>query len=77
MQGRAAQSATEAKADEGFNWGGIFGGNSAPSTSSKPVGRRSDSILDTVVKTTARTIGSELGRQIIRGVLGSLLGKRK
>ena len=77
LQGRAAQSATETKADEGFNWGGIFGGNSAPSRSSKPVGRHSDSILDTVVKTTARTIGSELGRQIIRGVLGSLLGKCK
>lgn len=68
---RTQQSAAEAKAEEGFDWGGILGG------SKKPSGSRSDSVLEAAAKSVARTIGSELGRQIVRGVLGSILGGRK
>jgi len=67
---RTEQTATEAKADEGFDWGGMFGG-SKKSTS------RSDGVLEAAAKSAARAIGSQLGRQIIRGVLGSILGGRK
>ncbi|HSI38387.1 MAG TPA: helicase HerA-like domain-containing protein [Methylotenera sp.] len=69
---RAEQTATEAQADEGFDWGGILGGDKKKSSSS-----RSDSVLETAAKSAARAIGSQLGRQIIRGVLGSILGGRK
>ncbi len=72
LKGRADQSATEAEADKGFNWGGIFG-----SDTTKSKGRQSDSILEVAAKSAVRTIGTELGRQIIRGVLGSLLGGKK
>ncbi|HSH53484.1 MAG TPA: helicase HerA-like domain-containing protein, partial [Methylotenera sp.] len=69
---RAEQTATEAQAEEGFDWGGILGGDKKKSSSS-----RSDSVLETAAKSAARAIGSQLGRQIIRGVLGSILGGRK
>ncbi|MDI1361580.1 helicase HerA-like domain-containing protein [Methylotenera sp.] len=67
---RTEQAATEAKADEGFDWGGMFGG-------SKKTGSRSDGVLEAAAKSAARAIGSQLGRQIVRGVLGSILGGRK
>ncbi|MDO9206005.1 helicase HerA-like domain-containing protein [Methylotenera sp.] len=67
---RAEQTSTEAKADEGFDWGGMFGGNKT-STS------RADGVFEAAAKSAARAIGSQLGRQIVRGVLGSILGGRK
>lgn len=70
LKGRAAQTATEAKADEGFDWGGMFGGNQQSS-------RGREGVLEAAAKSAARAIGSQLGRQIIRGVLGSILGGRK
>ena len=70
---RAQQSAAEAKAEQGFDWGGILGGGGTK----KPAASRSDSVLEAAAKSVARTIGSELGRQIVRGVLGSILGGRK
>jgi len=70
LKARTEQAATEAKADEGFDWGGIFGG-------SKKSGSRSDGVLEAAAKSAARAIGSQLGRQIVRGVLGSILGGRK
>ena len=73
LQARTEQSATEAKADEGFSWGGIFGGNSDQKSS----GNRSDGVFEAAAKSAARAIGSQLGRQIVRGVLGSILGGRK
>lgn len=73
LKGRAEVSATEAETDKGFNWGGIFGSGDT----TKPAGRRSDSILEVAAKSAVRTIGTELGRQIIRGVLGSILGQKK
>lgn len=67
---RAEQASTEAKAEEGFDWGGILvGGKSASG------GR--EGVLEAAAKSAARAIGSQLGRQIIRGVLGSILGGRK
>ncbi|HSI24559.1 MAG TPA: helicase HerA-like domain-containing protein [Methylotenera sp.] len=69
---RAEQTATEAQTEEGFDWGGMLGGDKKKSSSS-----RSDSVLETAAKSAARAIGSQLGRQIIRGVLGSILGGRK
>jgi len=69
---RAQQSVTEAKADEGFDWGGLLGGGNKKTSNS-----RGDSVLEAAAKSVARTIGSELGRQIVRGVLGSILGGRK
>lgn len=68
LKARAEQSATEAKADEGFHWGDIFGGKKTS---------RSDTILESAAKSAARAVGSQLGRSIIRGVLGSILGKGK
>ena len=68
LKARATQSATEAKADEGFSWGDIFGGKRTS---------RSDTILESAAKSAARAVGSQLGRSIIRGVLGSILGKGK
>ena len=70
---RAQQSAAEAKAEQGFDWGGILGGGGTK----KPAASRSDSVLEAAAKSVARTIGSELGRQIVRGVLGGILGGRK
>lgn len=70
LKTRTVQAATEAKADEGFDWGGMFGG-SKKSTS------RADGVFEAAAKSAARAIGSQLGRQIIRGVLGSILGGRK
>jgi hypothetical protein len=72
LKARAEQTATEAKADEGFDWGGILGGDKKKSS-----GSRSDGVLEAAAKSAARAIGSQLGRQIIRGVLGSILGGRK
>lgn len=72
LKARAEQTATEAKADEGFDWGGILGGDKKKSS-----GCRSDGVLEAAAKSAARAIGSQLGRQIIRGVLGSILGGRK
>jgi hypothetical protein len=69
---RAEQTATEAQADEGFDWGSILGGDKKKSS-----GSRSDGVLEAAAKSAARAIGSQLGRQIIRGVLGSILGGRK
>jgi DNA helicase HerA-like ATPase len=73
LKARTEQSATEAKADEGFSWGGMFGGNSDKKSS----GSRSDGVFEAAAKSAARAIGSQLGRQIVRGVLGSILGGRK
>jgi uncharacterized protein len=70
LKSRAEQAATEAKADEGFDWGGMLGGGKQAS------GGR-ESVLEAAAKSAARAIGSQLGRQIIRGVLGSILGGRK
>jgi len=74
LKGRAAASPAEESPDEGFDWGGLFGGGS---DKKKPAGRRSDGVLEAAAKSVARTVGSELGRQIVRGVLGSILGGRK
>jgi DNA helicase HerA-like ATPase len=68
LKARANESATEAKADEGFQWGDLLGSSKKSS--------RSDSILESAAKSAARAVGSQLGRSIIRGVLGSLLGKK-
>lgn len=70
LKGRAEQTATETKAEEGFDWGGILGG-------SQPSSRGREGVLEAAAKSAARAIGSQLGRQIIRGVLGSILGGRK
>ena len=75
LKNRAEQTATEAKADEGFDWGGMFGGGS--SGKQKSSGNRSDGVFEAAAKSAARAIGSQLGRQIVRGVLGSILGGRK
>lgn len=75
LKGRAEQTATAAKDDAGFDWGGLLGGSN--SGQKKSSGGRSDGILEAAAKSVARTIGSELGRQIVRGVLGSILGGRK
>lgn len=72
---RAEQSATAVKEDEGFNWGGVFGGSNEGKR--KPSSSRSDGVFEAAAKSAARAIGSQLGRQIIRGVLGSILGGRK
>ena len=72
---RAEQSATTVKEDEGFNWGGVFGGSNEGKR--KPSSSRSDGVFEAAAKSAARAIGSQLGRQIIRGVLGSILGGRK
>jgi len=73
LKHRAEQSAIEAKEDEGFDWGDMFGGGDKKKSS----GSRSDGVLEAAAKSAARAIGSQLGRQIIRGVLGSILGGRK
>lgn len=70
----ATQTAAENKAQDTFDWGGLFGGGNQ---TGKTAGRRSDSVLEAAAKSVARTVGAELGRQIVRGVLGSLLGRRK
>lgn len=75
LKNRAEQSAAEAEADEGFSWGGVFGGGNGDKKPSSS--RRSDGVLEAAAKSAARAIGSQLGRQIVRGVLGSLLGGRK
>lgn len=69
LKNRAEQSATEAKEDSGFSWGGIFGDDN-------PAKGR-EGVIEAAAKSAARAIGSQLGRQIIRGVLGSILGGRK
>jgi len=77
LKGRTEKSAEQpAEGGGGFDWGGLFGGNSgeAQQTGRRPVGRQPQTILETVAKSAARTIGSELGRQVLRGVLGSILG---
>lgn len=66
-----AEKADAAKAEEGFDWGGMFGGGSKKSTS------RSDGVFEAAAKSAARVIGSEVGRQVIRGILGSLLKGRR
>jgi uncharacterized protein len=71
LKARTEQAATETKADEGFDWGGMFGG------SKKSSGSRADGVFEAAAKSAARAIGSQLGRQIVRGVLGSILGGRK
>lgn len=67
----ATEKAEETKAEEGFEWGGMFGG------SGKKPARRSDGVLKAAAKSAARVIGSEVGRRVIRGVLGSLLKGRR
>jgi DNA helicase HerA-like ATPase len=71
LKARAEQSTADVKSNEGFDWGGVFGGGKKSSDS------RSDDVLVVAAKSAARAIGSQLGRQIIRGVLGSILGSRK
>jgi DNA helicase HerA-like ATPase len=75
LKNRAEQSAVEAKEEEGFSWGGVFGGGNGDKKSSSS--SRSDGVLEAAAKSAARAIGSQLGRQIVRGILGSLLGGRK
>lgn len=73
LKNRADQTAaTEAKENEGFDWGGMFGGGDKKKPAS-----RSDGVFEAAAKSAARAIGSQLGRQIVRGVLGSILGGRK
>ncbi len=74
LKNRAAQAGSEAKEEQGFDWGGILGGGDDKKKSS---GSRSDSVLEAAAKSAARAIGSQLGRQIVRGILGSILGGRK
>ena len=70
LKGRAEQSAEQpAEPDQGFDWGGLFGGETGPRG-----GRGRQGLLETAAKSAVRTIGTEIGRQIVRGVLGSLLG---
>jgi len=76
LRGRAEQSPEEAEGEQGFDWGGIFGGG-REQQGRKPAGRPRDSMLETVAKSAARTIGSELGRQVLRGVLGSIRGSKR
>lgn len=73
---RAEQTATEAEDNQGFDWGGMFGGSKSDS-SKKSSGGRADGVFEVAAKSAARAIGSQLGRQIIRGVLGSILGGRR
>ncbi|MDO9232383.1 MAG: DUF853 family protein [Methylotenera sp.] len=75
LKNRAEQSVSEAKAEEGFSWGGVFGGGNGDKKSTST--SRSDGVLEAAAKSAARAIGSQLGRQIVRGILGSLLGGRK
>jgi DNA helicase HerA-like ATPase len=75
LKNRAEQSAVEAKEEEGFSWGGVFGGGNGDKKSSSS--SRSDGVFEAAAKSAARAIGSQLGRQIVRGILGSLLGGRK
>ncbi|MFA7351209.1 MAG: helicase HerA-like domain-containing protein [Methylotenera sp.] len=75
LKNRAEQSAVEAKEEEGFSWGGVFGGGDGDKKSSSS--SRSDGVFEAAAKSAARAIGSQLGRQIVRGILGSLLGGRK
>jgi uncharacterized protein len=75
LKGRAENTPAQAEQGQGFDWGGLFGGNA--NQDKKNPGRQPDTLIETVAKTAARTIGSELGRQIIRGVLGSILGGKK
>jgi len=76
LQKRAAEVATEAaevaKAEEGFDWGGVLGGQT-----SKTSGRKSDGLLEIAAKTVVRTVGSQIGRQIVRGILGSIFSGKK
>ncbi|MDO9049960.1 MAG: DUF853 family protein [Methylotenera sp.] len=75
LKNRAEQSAVDAKEEEGFSWGGVFGGGNGDKKSSSS--SRSDGVFEAAAKSAARAIGSQLGRQIVRGILGSLLGGRK
>jgi hypothetical protein len=59
------------QSEEGFDWGGMFGGGKKKSAS------RSDGVFEAAAKSAARVIGSEVGRRVIRGVLGSLLKGRR
>ncbi len=73
---KRAEEATAEKVDaeqeeQGFDWGGMFGGTKKKSAS------RSDGVLEAAAKSAARVIGSEVGRRVIRGVLGSLLKGRR
>jgi DNA helicase HerA-like ATPase len=73
---KRAEEATAEKveveqAEQGFDWGGMFGGAKKKSAS------RSDGVLEAAAKSAARVIGSEVGRRVIRGVLGSLLKGRR
>ena len=76
LKGRAQQSPEQVEDDEGFDWGGLFGGSRREDGRKTP-GRPRDSMLETVAKSAARTIGSELGRQVLRGVLGSIRGGKR
>ena len=79
LKGRAAEAPApeEVEKDSGFDWGGLFGGGGSDNKTSKPAGRKSQSMFEAAAKSAARVIGSELGRQIARGVLGSILGGNK
>lgn len=75
LKSRAQQSPEPGEAEQGFDWGGLFGGGN--NKSQRKGGRPRDSVLETAAKSAARTIGSELGRQVLRGVLGSILGGKR
>ena len=79
LKSRATETAAKeqpAEADNGFNWGGVFGMDNADNKKTSRSTSRSDSILESAAKSTVRAIGSQLGRQIIRGVLGSIFKGR-
>lgn len=71
---RAAQSAEsteEAKPDEGFDWGGVLGGERTKDSDSM-----AEKVAKSAVKSAIGAIGGRLGRALIRGALGTILGKR-
>jgi len=76
LKGRAEQSAAQAEESQGFDGGGVFGGQQSQN-GRRPAGRQQQGVLETMARSAARTIGSELGRQVLRGVLGSLLGGKR
>ena len=73
LKARATQSAEtvdETKLEEGFDWGGVFGGERAKDSDSM-----AEKVAKSAVKSAIGAIGGRLGRALIRGALGTILGK--
>ena len=73
LKARATQSAEtvdETKPEEGFDWGGVFGGERAKDSDSM-----AEKVAKSAVKSAIGAIGGRLGRALIRGALGTILGK--